>query len=102
MISGESLDFSKIKNTITDDGVCTTMHLKVDGRTGRTGSLKASPPRAMQQKLNKSVKDLTAGLGLPPSTRHCTEACSPALGDEEDFWEYLNLPSSNSKVKGNI
>ena len=25
------------------------------------------------------MKSLTAGLGLPPSTMHCTEACSPTL-----------------------
>ena len=26
-----------------------------------------------------AMKSLTAGLGLPPSTMHCTEACSPTL-----------------------
>ena len=32
-----------------------------------------------------SIKKLTAGLGLPPSTTHCTEACSPALGEDDDY-----------------
>ena len=30
------------------------------------------------------MKELTAGLGLPPSTTHWTEACSPALREDED------------------